>query len=273
MKHSSEIISQLIDYVNELDVGDLFTAVKAYETRNLPVPIKTTYLVFATKENTVTVFSDDNEEYCQRNKVVIRLNCYTPMKTTPQNVYSFVEMILDYINDEFSGAMTGFSIDETEYDSSTNAYKLTALLNFNYEICTGDSSGNSELNAAKEFLCKTHVNDTLLHLTSKDRLYLDSPVVSGTYWGTGSTTELSVELGFYPSAVIVFRSAYHPVLLNMAAESNVNYFAFAGRSINTKGIRLTGTGFAVKEADSAASVNSNTRLNSDGVVYGYLAFR
>ncbi len=273
MKNTDILITQIIDHLNQLGSQGLFTAVKAYETANLPVPLKNNYIVLSTKENTVTLFEDDNSEYCQHNKVVLRLNCYTPVKTTLQNVYTFVETILDYINDEFSGNMTAFSIEEACFDSSTNAYKVMALMQFDYELCTGIDSSNTDLVAAKDFLCKTHVNDTELHISHKDRVYLDSPVVCGTYMGTGSSDERTVNIGFSPSAVIVFRDDYHPAVADLSEDTDINLFGFAGKTVHSRGIRLVSSGFAVKELSSYFSANSNTYLNSDGQVYGYIAFR
>ncbi len=273
MKNTDVLITEIIDHLNLLGTQGLFTAVKAYETKNLPIPLKNNYIVLSTKENTVTLFEDDNYEYCQRNKVVIRLNCYTPVNTTLQNVYTFVETILDYINDEFSNNMTAFSIEEAIYDSSTCAYKVMALMQFEYETCTGAGTSNSELAAAQDFLCKTHVKDTDLHIDHKDRVYLDSPIVCGTYMGTGSSDERTVDVGFYPSAVIVFRDDYHPTVADLSKNTDLNLFGFAGKNVHSRGIRLVSTGFAVKELTNFFSANSNTYLNSDGQVYGYIAFR
>lgn len=273
MQYTSSIITSLIDFINEtVGLTDIFTAVRAYEAGNLPVPIKKTYVAFSTNKNTVTLFENDNEEYCQANDIIIRMNCYTPLTTSPLYIYTLLEIVLDYIQDEYSSEMTGFTIEETGFDSDVNSYKITAYLNFSYESCAAEGSENANLAATKEFYCKTHIADNDSHITPSDRAYLDAPFVTGTYVGSGFDGTNEIALGFKPKAVIVFRNSYHPALHDSTAQ-DINYFGFACASGNTRGINITATGFTVTQKESYASIDSNTHLNYDGITYVYIAFK
>ena len=54
MQYSNNIITRLIEYINEDDnLSSLGIAIRAFDTRGLPVPINETYFSFSCKENSV----------------------------------------------------------------------------------------------------------------------------------------------------------------------------------------------------------------------------
>ena len=60
MQYSNNLITRLIGYINEDDnLSNLGIAIRAFDTRGLPVPINETYFSFSCKENSVSFGSDD----------------------------------------------------------------------------------------------------------------------------------------------------------------------------------------------------------------------
>lgn len=274
MQYSTSLIDTLINYVNEeIAMTDVFRAIRSFEVKNLPVPIKQTYLAFSPKENTVTLFENDNEEYCQKNSITVRMNCYTPVSSSTPYIYSLLEIVADALNDSFGGEMQSFTIGEIEYDSNVNAYRITSFLYFTFESCAGEGSMDQSLASSQNYYCKTHIKDTASHLTEKDRTYLDSPIVTGTYVGTGMASSASVYLGFTPSALIIFKPETHPCVYNSSVPLLSNFCGFASADGTSRGITIYNGGFLAKQFESYAENESNTFLNNEGETYIYIAFR
>lgn len=274
MQYSTNLINTIVTYVNEeIAMTDVFQAIRSYEVKNLPVPIKQTYLAFSPKENTVTLFEDDNEEFCQKNNITVRMNCYTPVSSSTPYIYSLLEIVADALNDSFGGDMQSFTLGEIEFDSNVNAYKITSYLYFSYEVCAGEGSLNGSLSSSRTYYCQTHLKDTASHLTAEDRTYLDEPVVTGTYVGTGTSKSASVYLGFMPSALIIFKPDTHPATYKKSAPLLSNFCGFASPSGASRGITLYDGGFMAKQFESYATDESNTYLNNEGETYVYIAFR
>ncbi len=133
MQYSNNIITALMSYINEDDfLSTLGVAIKAYDTRGLPVPINETYFSLSCKENS-TIFSKDAENNpVVKNSVTIKLSCFSPLKKSAYSAHNLTEKTVDAICNKFSENITGFSIGETQYDDDVKSYKITALIYFNF---------------------------------------------------------------------------------------------------------------------------------------------
>lgn len=130
MTFSTDLITQLIDYINKDDfLSKLGKAIRAYDTQGLPVPIRETYFSFSCKENTVT-FTKDAEGASEENKIVIKMNCFSPLKKSAYSAHSLTERVTAGLSEAFRSSVTNFTIGDTMYDDDVKSYKITALISF-----------------------------------------------------------------------------------------------------------------------------------------------
>lgn len=131
MIFSTELITELIDYVNKDDfLSKLGKAIRAYDTEGLPVPIRETYFSFSCKENSVRFTDNADSSQTQENKIVIKLNCFSPLKKSAHSAHSLAEKVTAGLCESFSDRVTDFVIGDTQYDDDVKSYKITALITF-----------------------------------------------------------------------------------------------------------------------------------------------
>ena len=134
MQYSNNLITRLIGYINEDDnLSSLGIAIRAFDTRGLPVPINETYFSFSCKENSVTFGSDDIGSLTEKNSITIRMSCFSPLKKSAFSAHNLTEKIVEAISGKFAQNITGFSIGETQYDDDVKSYRIVAELHFLYK--------------------------------------------------------------------------------------------------------------------------------------------
>ena len=133
MTFSTALITQLIEYINKDEIlSRLGKAIRAYDTEGLPVPIRETYFSFSCKENTVSLSRDEQGTLTQENKIVIRLNCFSPLKKSAYSAHSLTEQVTAGLSEAYKDAVTSFTIGDTMYDDDVKSYKITALISFSF---------------------------------------------------------------------------------------------------------------------------------------------
>lgn len=133
MTFSTDLITQLIDYINKDAVlSKLGKAIRAYDTEGLPVPIRETYFSFSCKENSVRIIVSDEGTASKENTVTIRMNCFSPLKKSAYSAHSLSEKVTAGLSEKFSQAVTDFSVGDTQYDDDVKSYKITALITFRF---------------------------------------------------------------------------------------------------------------------------------------------
>ncbi len=271
MIYTTEIIRRLIKCINE-DLGLYFlcTAIEGYEANTLPIPIKTTYFSLVPQEHKLTYFENENKEFCQRCSIIIRLNCYAPLRRKSVATHALTETVLDFLVDSFPDEIKSFTIGDTEYDDVVNAFKVTSRIYFEYETCAAEGSTSDAVTVPKNFFCKTHVTDTTVHVTEEEHNYLSEPFVTGSYTGSGSDLEHAITLGFKPRILFIFRNSYHPTEYDASAAVQKNYIGFTSGTKRSKGINLLSDGFSVTQFEEGAT---QTLLNISNVTYNYIAFK
>lgn len=131
MQYSTNLITSLIAFINEDDtLSKLGKAIRAYDTEGLPVPIRETYFSFSCKENSVSLVSSEDGETVQENKIIIRMNCFSPLKKSAYSAHSLAEKVTAGLSASFSETVTAFSVGDTQYDDDVKSYKITALITF-----------------------------------------------------------------------------------------------------------------------------------------------
>jgi hypothetical protein len=133
MQYSNNIITRLIEYINEDDnLSSLGIAIRAFDTQGLPVPINETYFSFSCKENSVSYSDNETESASVKNNITIKMSCFSPLKKSAFSAHNLTEKIIDAISQRFRSEISGFSIGETLYDDDVKSYKITGLINFRY---------------------------------------------------------------------------------------------------------------------------------------------
>jgi hypothetical protein len=120
-------------FINEDDnLSSLGIAIRAFDTRGLPVPINETYFSFSCQKNSVDLERENDGTVTRTNTLTVRMSCFSPLKNSAFSAHNLTEKIVDAISQGFSDDITGFSIGETKYDDDVKSYKITADLHFQY---------------------------------------------------------------------------------------------------------------------------------------------
>ena len=269
---SNPLIEQIISTVNsELLVALFAKAFRGYNREELSIPINSLYLSFLPDRMKTSYFEDENASTCKKTEFILRMTVYAPATRRGQQVQAIAELVADFLADVYMGEMQGYSIGDISYDDGVNALTLPTLLRFEYNECPLDSSDNTVSDAIPDnFLCKSHINNTALHLTEADRTYLDSPFIIGTYTGDGASAGKDLDLGFRPKAVIIYRNSYH--ISSYSASDGISncYLGMAIGTSYTRGPLILDNGFRVK---TVVTSSATTHLNDEGGAYTYIAFR
>lgn len=267
---TNEIIQQLINKINAYYVdGESFEAVFAFDGRVSPVPINKTYIAFSTNETKVNFFEAQNSETCKRTCVTIAVDFYSSPKRRARDIYALCESIMDHLMVEYAGMMTDYRADELKIDDNLRLIRLPCRMSFTFEQCPAYSVGGDAILPFADFLCKTHVLDAASHLTSEEKEYLASPLVTGTYTGNGESSK-AITLGFRPKAVLVFQSG--SALFSDDSNGSRSLFAVAAGSKGSKGLSITDSGFSVTNANTTA-YGVTAAVNSLAQTYAYAAWR
>ena len=133
MQYSNNIITRLIEFINEDDaLSSLGIAIRAFDTRGLPVPINETYFSFSCKENSVTFTKETEGSVSGKNSVTIQMSCFSPLKKSAFSAHNLTEKIIDAVSVRFADNISGFHIGETQYDDDVKSYKIVSLICFQY---------------------------------------------------------------------------------------------------------------------------------------------
>ena len=270
MLFTSQIINSMIDSINtDMKPADCI-AIRGFDTKDLPIPLKKIYLSFVPEKNTVNYFDDETKEYCQKNEATIRMTCYYPLKYLASDTHVLLEQVLAFLNEKYITEISGYTIGETEYDTDVKSFRIISRIFYESEVCPAQGSENENIAVPYNFFCKSHVTDNDIHITAEEHSRYNEPFVTGTYTGIGYDIERVTELGFRPKLLFIFRPGYPAAVFNSTILHLSTYcgFAFGGKC--SKNVHLTSTGFYV--LDRQTSVNE-TLLNEDGITYAYVAFK
>lgn len=270
MLFTSEIINSMIEAINTELMPESCEAIRGFDTKDLPIPLKKTFLSFVPEKNTVTYFSDDTDEFCQKNEATIRMTCYSPLAAVASDTHILLEEVLTFLNEKYITEISGYTIGETEYDNEVKAFKMVCKIFYKREDCPAQSSQNDNILVPYNFFCKSHVLDKDIHITAAEHAKYNQPFVTGTYIGHGYDIEKEIELGFRPNLLFIFRQGYPPLVFDSDVLFMKNYCGFSFGGKNSKNVHLTSTGFYVLDKQS---LENETRLNESDVVYVYVAFR
>lgn len=269
---SGSLIDQIIETVNSEILIALFSkAFRGYSREQLAIPINKIYLSFVPDEMKITYFEDENANNCKNTQFNLRMTVYAPSTRRGEQVQAIAELVADFLADIYIGELQGYTIGDISYNDGVNALTLTAVFRFTYNECPLDDTDSLVSSVIPEsFFCKSHVNNSDVHLSESDRTYLDSPFVIGSYTGNGDSAGLEVNLGFRPKLIMIYRNSYH--ISSYSASDGISncYFGAAIGTTYTRGLIILDNGFRVK---TVVTSSATTHLNDEGGAYTYIAFR
>lgn len=270
MLFTSQIINNMIDAINSELKPSECSAIRGFDTKDLPIPLKKTYLSLVPEKNTVSYFNEQSDEFCQINEATIRMTCYSPLTRIASDTHVLLEQVLGFLNEKYITEISGYTIGETEFDNEIKAFRIVCRIFYKSEACPAQNSQNGNITVPYNFYCKTHVTDKDIHITAAEHQKYNEPFITGTYTGIGYDIEKIVSLGFRPQLLFIFRQGYPATVFNSTTLHMRSYcgFAFGGKC--SKNVHLTSSGFYVLDKETAVN---ETLLNEDGVVYVYVAFK
>lgn len=266
---TDSLLQQLVTRTNALPDAAGIRALLSYSGTPERSPVEKITLAFMTSENYTTHFNDENMECCRKMIIEVSMNCYAPKNMALIDVVSKVETVLDELYDSYAGEMKTYRLGKAKLDDDTKTLKIPCKLIFEYETCVAYSTESSVLRPYADFLCKTHVEDATMHLTSDEKSFVIMPFVTGRYTGTGEETH-EISLGESPKAIFVFEITN--ALISRAESGDNIYcnFAFRSGGGNSMGIYRTDDGFGVRRAEANGTV---TFLNEALHNYAYIYLR
>ncbi len=280
MSEISALPSNIVAWLKERSELSYINFLTEFPAIKKAVPLKnTTVAVGIQSMEIVDSFTENDEgvlvenEYCRQAKIRLRLSIHAPYSSGGEACHdAFTDIIdcltfasgLDILNSGCNGIVS---------DRDTDAFVLSAWATVNASLCPASSSGlDFPSFISKEHLCGTHINDSAIHLSPEQQTYLDTPFVTGSYFGTGNASK-SISLGFKPSVVIVVGNGLPMMSFDSATNKYYALMAVGLPNGSSLGVEVTSTGFKVSNGDSGAARSCNPLFNELGTTYFYLAFR
>ena len=133
MQSATALIDSFIRTISASSVlSDSCEAIRAYEGKNLPVPIKKTYFSFSATENKLYYTTDSQGNKKEINSVKIAVNCFIPISLSPAVTYTLAESALTVLK-AGNKDIISITVGKTVYDSDVDAYKINSEIHFQTE--------------------------------------------------------------------------------------------------------------------------------------------
>lgn len=280
MSEISALPSNIVTWLKEREELDYIRFLTEFPAIKKAIPLKhITVAVGIGSMEIVDSFEENDEgvlvenEYCRQAKINIKLSIHAPFSLGGEACHAAFTDIIDCLTFASGLDILNSGCENIIADRDTDAFVLTAWATVNASLCPAQTSSMDFPSfISKDLLCGSHINDTDVHLSEKQKEYLDQPFVSGTYFGTGDATR-SISLGFRPSVAIVVGNQLPLIYVNHLAPWNRALAAVAIGDGSSLGIELTNNGFKVRNTENETARSCNPFLNELGTTYFYLAFK
>ena len=272
---TTTLINGIVRFVNNEVIADqnVCEALLSFDDRAVPAPLTKLYFAFLIGQDKVNILNEDTEACCQKTQITVSMNCYAPPGESAIGVCAYAEDVLERVNAEYAGMMSGYEIGTAVIDDYLKALKIPCKLIFQYEQCPAFNVSDSVIYPFADFMCKTHVLDTDVHLSLADRARFSMPLQFGRYTGLGAEHPVSINLGFRPAMVLLFPINCPAVRLDTTLGSLKNYFDILFDGVHSDMVSITDTGFTVYEPSNIPANASVRTLNESGAYYGYAALK
>ncbi len=133
MQSAKFLIDSFITKISEAEIlNDSCSAIMAYESKNLPVPIRKTYFSFSAAENSFYYSYDSEGNKKEVNSIKISVSCFIPLGLSPAAIYTMAETVMDMLM-KSNKDIIGFTIGKTEYDSDVDAFRIRSEIHYQTE--------------------------------------------------------------------------------------------------------------------------------------------
>lgn len=244
------------------------------------VPLKyTTVAVGIEGMEIVDSFTENDEgvlvenEYCRQAKINLRLSIHAPYSSGGEACHDAFTDIIDCLTFASGLDILHSGCESIVSDRDTDAFVLSAWATVNASLCPAASSGLAFPSfLSKDLLCGTHIRDTDIHVSAAQKEFLDTPFITGSYFGTGSSSR-SIDLGFKPSVVIVMVNGMPFISADSSTGTNKVNCAVGFASGASMGLEITDSGFKARYSTTDVVGGCYPALNTLGTTYRYVAFR
>lgn len=212
----------------------------------------------------------ERDEYCRDAIVKIHLGVHAPFSAGGEACYDAFTGVIDTLTFASDLEITQSGAGGVTADRDTDAFVLNAWIEVKANLCPAETCSvvfPSFMN--KDLLCGSHITNDEIHLSPSQREYLNAPVVTGTYFGTGSPSR-AFSLGFAPKAVFVAAAGAPGCRYIPSTDETRVFSAFACGRASAPGLSVGQSGFSV---NSGASQGVTPCLNEAGMDYFYIALR
>lgn len=133
MQSATALIDSFIKTIRDSEVlNSSCEAIRAYENKNLPVPIKKTYFSFSAEENRLYYSADADGSKTEINSIKICVSCFIPLTLSPAVIYSLTETVMTVLMNS-NEKIIGLTLGKAEYDSDVDAFRIKGTLHFQTE--------------------------------------------------------------------------------------------------------------------------------------------
>lgn len=269
----------IVNWLSEQEVLKSLRFMTEFPAEKKAIPLTSPIVAVGIEEMQITDSFIENDEgvlekndYCRVATIKIRLAIHVPFSQGGERCYDAFTDIIDCLTFGSDLEIINSGCEDIKADRDTDAFVLAAWINVNASFCPAVSSSVSFGSfMMKDLLCGRHIYDEEVHLSGKDRDYLDEPYVCSYYTGTGRATR-SINTVFEPQAVFVACSEYPPVMIDFEDGLCQIFSGFAGPYGSTSGLNITSTGFRIDDV-SVDSAGFETCLNESGLTYFFIAFK
>lgn len=280
MSEISALPSNIVEWLKSREELKNIRFLTEYPAIKKAIPLKyTTVAVGIESMEIVDSFTENDEgvlvenEYCRQAKIKLRLSIHAPYSFGGEACHDAFTDIIDCLTFASGMDILYSGCDGIISDRDTDAFVLSAWAMVNASLCPATSSSlDFPSFISKELLCGSHIQNTDIHLSQEQQTFLNTPFVTGSYFGTGDSSK-SIALDFEPSVVIVIAKGLP--LMNVDHTNSKNYAMAAVGLQNgaSLGIELTSRSFRVSNSSSSTVRNCYPQLNELGTTYFYIAFR
>jgi hypothetical protein len=117
-----------------------------------------------------------------------------------------------------------------------------------------------------------HVVNSNIHLTNKEKEWINSYCATGSYTGNGSISNF-YELDFTPKVVFVAMVTSGAVSYTPNDSKVTATFAIATELYNSPGLEIVEEGFMIENPSNTSGFSCNLGLNKLGAQYLFVAFK
>ena len=271
----------IVTWLSKISDLKSITFMTEYPPQAKAVPLRNSIVSVGLAEVTITDIFRENEdgekvrdEYCRQADIHIVLGIHVPDSLGGNKCHEVFSKVVDYLTFQTDLNIVSSTCGHVTSDRNTESLVMDADIHVSAEFCPADSSGlNFSSFVSKTFFCKNHMEDSVIHVTQKEKDRWDDRAVTGSYTGNGNSTK-TVTLGFEPRFVFVFALGAPPVGIDFENKTSLVYCGYSVNNAHGSScVQSTSTGFKALHGSSYEVDNVRPYLNGTGITYYYFAVK